>query len=331
MRLRVARVLATSVAAFGATLATGADVASASTEFGADLATGAAGATNDCTLLTFGTGAGGGGCVSVIASTDAQTSAAAPVSGVLVSWAAKSSSAMTGARLRVMHDPAGTAASASAETVTYSGASEVVDVPGDSATHSFATRLPITQGDLIGLESSIAAQTFFYRPASGSSRKLRVYHGSPDGTSPGEGMLSAPAATQAIPPLRATIEPDADHDGFGDETQDQCASDPSTQGQCFIPPPPDTTPPETTITKGPKAKTTSKTASFQFASSEAGSSFECSLDGSKFAACTSPHSVKAKKPGKHNFQVRARDAAGNVDPSEATFTWKVKKKKKHHG
>ena len=37
--------------------------------------------------------------------------------------------------------------------------------------------------------------------------------------------------------VAATIEPDADSDGFGDETQDQCPSQATTQGAC------DTTPP----------------------------------------------------------------------------------------
>jgi hypothetical protein len=96
------------------------------------------------------------------------------------------------------------------------------------------------------------------------------------------------------------------------------------------PVPPDITPPETTITSGPKAKTTSKSATFEFASNETGSTFECSLDGAPFVACTSPDSVKAKKSGSHNFQVRARDAAGNVDKTEATYLWKLKHKRKHH-
>ena len=30
--------------------------------------------------------------------------------------------------------------------------------------------------------------------------------------------------------VAADIEPDADHDGYGDETQDCCATDPSRQG-----------------------------------------------------------------------------------------------------
>ena len=35
----------------------------------------------------------------------------------------------------------------------------------------------------------------------------------------------------------ADVEPDADHDGFGDETQDKCPTDASTQDSCPPPPP----------------------------------------------------------------------------------------------
>jgi hypothetical protein len=165
---------------------------------------------------------------------------------------------------------------------------------------------------------------------------LRIYTGSADGTTPEEAQLNLVNATHSIPPIRATIEADADHDGFGDETQDQCPTDATTQGPCPVVTPPDNTPPadinapETTITSGPKAKTTAKIATFEFTSSQTGSTFECSLDGSPFAACSSPHDVLAKKSGSHNFQVRARDAAGNVDQTEATYSWKLKPKPKHH-
>jgi hypothetical protein len=40
--------------------------------------------------------------------------------------------------------------------------------------------------------------------------------------------------------------------------------------------------------------------------------------------------VKVKK-GKHTFQVRATDAAGNIDPTPASDAWKVKKKGKQKG
>jgi hypothetical protein len=89
----------------------------------------------------------------------------------------------------------------------------------------------------------------------------------------------------------------------------------------------DTTPPDTTITKGPKKKSKKRKATFEFVSSEPGSTFQCKLDKHDFAPCSSPDAFKVKK-GKHTFQVRAIDPAGNVDPTPAEQTWKVKKKKK---
>jgi alpha-tubulin suppressor-like RCC1 family protein len=52
----------------------------------------------------------------------------------------------------------------------------------------------------------------------------------------------------------------------------------------------DTTAPATTITGQPSHPSTTASATFSFASSEAGSRFECSLDGAAFAACTSAQS-----------------------------------------
>jgi hypothetical protein len=37
---------------------------------------------------------------------------------------------------------------------------------------------------------------------------------------------------------QGTVESDADHDGYGDETQDRCPTNASTQGPCPTPPPP---------------------------------------------------------------------------------------------
>jgi hypothetical protein len=89
----------------------------------------------------------------------------------------------------------------------------------------------------------------------------------------------------------------------------------------------DNTAPNTTITGGPKAKTKSKTATISFTADEP-ATFNCTLDGQEqFKPCTSPITVKVKK-GRHTFQVRATDAAGNVDGSPATDSWKVKKKRR---
>ena len=51
---------------------------------------------------------------------------------------------------------------------------------------------------------------------------------------------------------------------------------------------PDQTPPDTVITGGPPASTSSTSASLAFTSSEAGSSFQCRVDSGGFAPCSSP-------------------------------------------
>lgn len=86
---------------------------------------------------------------------------------------------------------------------------------------------------------------------------------------------------------------------------------------------PDTTAPDTSITSGPSGTVTTTSASFEFSSTEGGSAFECRLDGAAYASCSSPASYSALAAGTHTFEVRARDAAGNVDASPASRTWTV--------
>jgi hypothetical protein len=86
----------------------------------------------------------------------------------------------------------------------------------------------------------------------------------------------------------------------------------------------DTTPPTTTIGPTmPAANTQSSSAMFDLGSNEPGSTFECRLDGALFAACTTPASYAALGDGTHTFDVRATDAAGNLDTSPASYSWKI--------
>jgi hypothetical protein len=85
----------------------------------------------------------------------------------------------------------------------------------------------------------------------------------------------------------------------------------------------DTTPPETTITKGPSGLTNDETPTFEFASTDTGASFACSIDGGGFSPCTSPHTTAPLQLGPHTFRVRASDAASNADLTPATRSFRV--------
>jgi len=231
-----------------------------------------------------------------------------PIDGVIVRWRIKMGALTIAVTPRVVRPGA-------SQSATGGGTGETV-VPAVSQVSVFPTRLPVRAGDGIGVDfngtmgsltslaSTVGASEFSWQPPL------------QDGAPPATGNSTADREDL----FNADVEPDCDSDGFGDETQD-----PSVDG--CSPPPPDTTAPDTTITKRPKDKTKKKQATFEFTANEAGATFGCSLDGAAFAPCTSPDTLKVKK-GKHNFQVRARDAAGNVDPTEAVDSWKVKKKRR---
>jgi Bacterial Ig-like domain len=84
----------------------------------------------------------------------------------------------------------------------------------------------------------------------------------------------------------------------------------------------DTIAPNTAISSGPAAASSSASATFVFAATEQ-SSFSCSLDGGAFAPCVSPQTYGGLANGTHAFRVRATDAASNIDPSPASYGWTV--------
>lgn len=99
-----------------------------------------------------------------------------------------------------------------------------------------------------------------------------------------------------------------------------------------LPPTPDTTPPETRITSYPTGP--SPRVSFDFAGRDdfgrtavADLKFQCRLDGSDWGdwepSCTSPREYIDLSNGWHNFEVRAKDLAGNVEPDPASYQFRV--------
>jgi hypothetical protein len=85
----------------------------------------------------------------------------------------------------------------------------------------------------------------------------------------------------------------------------------------------DTDPPETTITSGPASLSASPDATFAFASDESGSTFECSLDGSTFAACSSPAAYTGLGDGAHTFDVQATDSSANTETTPDGASWTI--------
>lgn len=191
---------------------------------------------------------------------------------------------------------------------------------------SFPTRIPVQGGDLLGIRAGATSTVCFFVGAPGDSIRFRNDLATDPEPATGSTQTLPSMLSNTRTNISAVVEPDADADGFGDETQDECSTDASTQGPC----PKDTDPPETTITKTPANKTKKPKAKYKFSSSEPNSTFECKLKGKglkkavrHFRGCTSPRKYKHLDDGKFKFQVRATDAAGNVDPTPAKDKFKV--------
>ena len=208
-----------------------------------------------------------------------------------------------------------------ADTWTIKGSSPIEQLTS-AQLNTFAVRVPVGAGDRLGLWIPTGASCY---AVSGSPNDVMTYL-SGSHPEPTDGTTYDTNATQPGTRLdvSATIEPDADGDGYGDDTQDLCPTRADKQNECV--------PPETTLTVRKKVRTAKRraTVTARFTSSEPGSTFACTVDG-KAKAC-SGGSLKLKlKVGKHLVTVTATDAAGNPDPSPAVAKIKVKKKAHHSG
>jgi hypothetical protein len=161
-----------------------------------------------------------------------------PGGGVITSWRAGGLDGDRNLALRVFTgDPTGTSFTPVAESPTET-------FPG-GMNQSFPTRISVSGGELLGIDI----------PA-GPNVNGCVYVGAGSGNTWSSADSVMPVGQTethtAIPDGRlnvsAVLEPDADHDGFGDETQDQCPTDASIQGACPVTPV-TPAPPVTTVKK----------------------------------------------------------------------------------
>jgi hypothetical protein len=152
---------------------------------------------------------------------DSGANLTSPFDGVIVRWRMIGNSGATSFRLRIVHPEGG-------GQFTGVGASSE-EVPMGVGPTTFPTRLPIAAGDMLGINIH-----------GGVS-----WSGNAVGVTGAEFVSVQPTLTDGPPPqmpnftvndlesgVNADVEPDADGDGFGDETQDGCPTNASSQAPC---------------------------------------------------------------------------------------------------
>jgi hypothetical protein len=178
--------------------------------------------------------------------------------------------------------------------------------------NTHAVRIPVTAGTILGIWTEAASMS----PVKMSANAADSYSGAVvDPTTISTFNGTAPFASR-LANISAVWESDADGDGFGDVSQDQCPQLATTQAACPVP--------DTTVTKAPKKRSTKRKATITFTSTVPGSTFTCAVDKSAAVTCTSPFK-KRFKYGKHTVVITATSPFGFVDPTPVTVKFKVKK------
>ncbi len=113
---------------------------------------------------------------------------------------------------------------------TFARVSDTVTIGADEGLWTFPARLPIGAGGYVALvPPPFAIQTTFQATPAGAT--YTTVNDAAVGASTALGAGTAGAFL-----YDADIEPDADHDGYGDLTQDQCPTDSTTHDACPLPP-----------------------------------------------------------------------------------------------
>ncbi len=180
-------------------------------------------------------------------------------------------------------------------------------------------RISVEAGDLIGL--TVVGDAFGCLGNSNPEFSVRAVSGDPAVGASVEARRKVPGT---LLNMGALVEPDGDRDGYGDETQDGCPTDGTRQADCD--------PPDTTITDGPRARSSKPTVRFRFNSDDAEAKFEGKLKGPglkravrRWRGCRSPRAYRGLDPGKYKFKVRAVDGGGNADPTPAKDRFRIRR------
>jgi hypothetical protein len=275
-------------------------------------------------------------------------SGGAPVAGVITKFRAyvetSTPSPLTLQLAEVSRPNPGEESTAIASIVATSPPVTIQPTP-EAEIEEFSTRLPVKKGQQLAV---VAGEKLNVTYQSGGEQFSYLF--SPPLVSGGGPSTSHQSTGDLL--VQATIEPDADGDGFGDETQDQCPTQKMTQGPC------DNTPPVVNglgVANGTISYSLSEasTVSFQLEKKlhgrKAGKKCvkqtatnsghkRCNLFKLVGAAFSGPGNQGANQvtlpngkklgPGTYRVTMTVTDLAGNKATKTTTFRV-VKKKKKH--
>ncbi len=143
-----------------------------------------------------------------------------PINGVLVRFRLQFRD-WGNARLRVLR-PAG----GGTFSVVASDIGHLLGTTFEDALFPFPTRLPISAGDRIGIDADWSA-----RMTTVPGATIGYWAPIKNESDPASAPTALGGANQALA-FNADVEPDADRDGFGDETQDCAPANPALSAAC---------------------------------------------------------------------------------------------------
>jgi hypothetical protein len=335
--VRIARLLILSLLALGVI----APAASASTTIGQ-------------LLPPYAAGSCGASVAQTAVETGTQSYAVPAGGGVITSWQTQTGPNAGTVKLKVFR-PTGS------PTVYYVVGEDGPRSIAANTSPSFSSgiRIPVQAGDLLGLHGA-GTNCTSYQPGKNGYHSV----GFGLGMDPlaGNNATVEGGTSQMALEITAKIEPDADHDGYGDETQDQCPADAAAHllpcPVATTPPPPDTTPPSLKLSSKAKQAALKAKAVIAIASADeavslkatgsvavpGGSSFSLTPTSANAAANVNaslslaiPKEARAKikkalkegKKVKASVHVVAKDAAGNTSNANQTITIVKPPAKKH--
>jgi hypothetical protein len=149
---------------------------------------------------------------------------AAPFSGVIVRWHVRlgSSTQAQTIRIRVVRHVA-------PEEFKVISSSPLESIPAGEGTYEFPAAVPIASGDQVGLEGGSGTDIEAEGTLAGAESFLFNVAPETDGAETGPPVFPTLENREVL--MNVEVEPDCDHDGLGDETQDTNTS------SCKPPPP----------------------------------------------------------------------------------------------